>query len=153
MFREKTENLRIGLAFAKRPDGGGVQHSVRVSIGTVNVEMLELCRRRQKNVCVIRGVRLKMLENNCEQVVAFEALEYALLIRCYGSRIGVVNNNGPHRRICIRECLAQSAHVDCSGTALDQIRTFESRIVVFEKPARTQNCAATRIAPRSDQGR
>src|SRR5438876_11915687 len=98
--------------------------------------MLELCRRRQKNVRVIRGVRLKMLENNCEQVVAFEALEYALLIRCYGSRSGAVNNNGAHRRICIRECLVQSAHVDCSGTALDQSGTFEILIVVLVKPAR-----------------
>src|SRR5207247_9328682 len=102
---------------------------------------------------VVRGGRRKMLEENGQEFAAFEALEYAVLSRCDGSGVGVVNNNGPHRRICIRECLAQSADVDCSGTALDQIRTFESRIVVFEKPARTQNCAATRIAPRSDQGR
>src|SRR5262249_29485039 len=115
--------------------------------------MLELCRRRQNNVRVICGVRLKMLENNGEQVLAFEALEHALLIRCYGSRIGVVNNDGPHWRICIRECIAQSAHVDCSGAALDQIRPFESRIVVFEKTARAKNSSTTRITPRADQGR
>src|SRR5215831_5542826 len=50
---QEPEDLRIRSAFTQGFDRGSVQHRVRVTVRSVNIEMLELCRCRKENIGVI----------------------------------------------------------------------------------------------------
>ena len=150
-FRGETpKDLRVWQRFAERLDRARIEHHVKMSVRLVQIFVLELRRGGKKDVGVISRVRLKMFEHNREQIFAFQPIEHALLVRCNCPRITVVNNNRLYRRIRAPECFPKLAHVDRSRMTRNQIRTFETRIVVFKKSTCAQNRAATRIAPRSD---
>src|SRR5437868_6541510 len=114
--------------------------------------MLELRCGREKNIGIVRSICLEMLEYNRKQVGPFESGQNPLLVRCNSGRIAVVDNDRANRWFCIHQCIAQTAHIDCSWIPTDQIRLFECRIVVFKESAGAQYRSTAGITPGTDKG-
>src|SRR5437763_6341562 len=94
-----------------------------------------------------------MLEHNGKQILPFEACQHPLLVWCNCARIAVVDDNRSHRRLGIRQRVSQPAHIDGSRISLNQIRSFKSGRVVFEKSAGTEHRTASGMTPRADKSR
>ena len=88
--REKSPCSAARLA--DRCDRRQVDHHVRVTVRLVDVEMLELRRRRQEQIGVVGGVGLEMLEHDGEQIFARETRGDSLRIRRDRHRIRVVDD-------------------------------------------------------------
>ena len=77
---QEPEDLGVRHGLAARLDRGLVLRQVVVAPREDHVEMLELCRGREDDVGVLRGVGHELLEHDGEQVLAAQALEHPLLV-------------------------------------------------------------------------
>src|SRR5262245_1888687 len=94
-----------------------------------------------------------MFKNNSEEILSLQPTHHSMLVGRDRSRITVVNNQRPHRRVRFSQRLAKLTHVDGAGISSNKIGPLESRSVEFEKSARAQYRAASRVSPCADQRR
>src|SRR5205085_11188174 len=87
-----AENIDIGFGFAGGREDGPRELEVIMAVGEVDIGVLEEGGGRQKEVGIIGGVGLELLEHYSEQVVAAQAFEDRVLIGRDGRGIGIVDD-------------------------------------------------------------
>ena len=91
MRGKQTEYFGIGLGLAQRRNGGIVGQRVKVPIGRMDIDVLELCRRRKHDVGVVRSVGEKNVVHHAEKVLTREARDDLGRFRRDRDRIRVVD--------------------------------------------------------------
>ena len=76
-----------------------VDDEVEVAVSLVQIEVLELRRRRQDDVGVVGRVGHELLVDDREQVLAAKPCEHARLVGRDRRRVGVVDVEGAHGRV------------------------------------------------------
>ena len=77
---EQAEYIVVRFGFAERRDRRLIGLDVEVSVGIVDVEVLELCCGRQHDIGIVRGIGLKLFVNDGEEIFAHQSLEHPRLI-------------------------------------------------------------------------
>ena len=90
-----------------------VIHHVEMAVRAVNVDVLELRRRRQDDIGVIDRVGREQLVNHHEQVFAAQSVQDLGLVGGDGGRVAVIDIKCAHRRArqLARQCFAELVHV------------------------------------------
>ncbi len=134
---QQAEDFDIAFGFAGGGQGGARQLQVIVSVGEVQVGVLQERGHGEDDVGVVRGVRLELFEHDGEQILAVQAAQYGILVRRDGGGVGVVDHHGLHGRIIQPgERLPQERHIDDAGFAAEchvlQIGPFETGAIQVE---------------------
>ena len=154
--RASSRNTSV-LLFAS-PSGRDrrfVRLHVQVAVAAVDVEVLQLRRRRQHDVGVVGRVGLKLLVDDGEQVLALQPLEHACLIRADRGGVGVVDVQRPHRRpgqLAVQR-LGELHHVDGARARRNQVGPLQSGAVEGVQLARAEQSAAAGVSPGADDRR
>ncbi len=151
--REPAEDLGVRQRLAERIDRGVVREHIKVPIGAMHVDVLELRRRRQHIVGVIRSIREELLEHDGEQVLARESRRDLRGLRRHCDRIAVVDDQRVDRRIGFMQRGTDRAHVDRPRRPTgEQVRPLQRGHVLVEHTAGRQQHATGGTAPVAGQG-
>ena len=157
MRRQIAEDLAVAAGLTFGGDGRAVEQHIGVTVGAVNVPVLQLRGGRQHIVSVVGRVGHEMLKHHSKQVFASEALGDFGGLRCHGYGVAVVDHHcldlGAEIRVALmQEHVANAAHVQSARAACAQqlrhlqISTLEGR------DARTGQQQATRtVTPGTNQ--
>ena len=156
---QAAEDLGVGQRLAERRNRRLVQQHVGVAVAGVQVEVLELRRRRQHPVGVVGGVGQEVLQHDGEQILPRKAARHLRRLRRHRDRVAVVDDQRLDLRAEVGRGLAQQvvadgAHVDRARHAAgEQVRALARRIVAHRRePARGgQQQAAGAVPPRPRQ--
>ena len=102
-----------------------------MAVAAVNVEVFELRGGGEQDVRVVRGVGLELLVDDGEEVVAFQAGEYARLIGADGGGVRIVNEECLHGRAgkFSVQGFGEARHVHGAGAGANEVRAFEEGTV------------------------
>ena len=127
---EAAEDLRVRQRFAQRLDGAAVVHHVQMSVGLVQVIVLELRGGGEQHVRVVGGVGLEVLEDDGEEVLAPQPAQHALAIGSDRRRVRVVDDHRLDRRIVgLGQRFAEARHVDGADVLRAEAGALQRRFV------------------------
>jgi len=151
--RDSPEDLAVRQRFAERLDRFAVVHHVQMSVRFMQIFVLELRRRRQQYVRVIRGIGLEVLEDHREKIFAPQSAQHGLAIGSDRGRIRVVDDHRFDRRIVrLRQRFAEADHVDRAGAPGD-VAALAAREVNAERSGGRQLTSTAGIVPGACDGR
>ena len=154
---EQAEDLAVGLRLADRGDRRPVERHVVVTVGEMQVPVLELRRRREHDVGPVGGVGLEVLQHHGEEILARQPAQHGVPFRSHRRRIAVVHDECLHGRatdagVWLRERVTEADHVDRPrGRA--EVRTRDRGTIELEVGRGGQLYPATRPAPVTGDGR